>query len=53
MAIAASVIYPGLIAAILQPWKGDLARFLYLGLGPVVLGWLLYWVMDGFKKKNR
>lgn len=53
IAIAASVIYPAIVAAFLQPWKGDLFRFLYIGLGPVVVAWLLYWVLDGFKKKNR
>ena len=53
MAIAASVVYPGLIATLVQPWNGEMARFLYLGLGPVVLGWLLYWIIDGFKKKNK
>jgi uncharacterized membrane protein len=51
MAIAASVIYLALIAAYLQPWQKNQAVFLYIGLGPVALGWLLCWVSMGFKKK--
>lgn len=51
IAVAVSVIYPAIIAAILQPWKGDLVRFLYIGIGPVVLAWLFFWVIKGFKNK--
>ena len=50
IAIAASVIYPVLAAAFFQPWRKDLIMFLYLGAGPVLLGWLLYWVIAGRKK---
>ena len=50
LAIAASVIYPAAAAAFLQPWRKDLILFLYSGLGPVLLGWLLYWVYTGRKK---
>ena len=50
VAIAASVLYPAVTAAFLQPWRNDLILFLYIGLGPVLLGWLLYWVFTGRKK---
>ena len=50
VAIAASVIYPAIVAAFLQPWHKDLILFLYTALGPVILGWLLYWVFTGRKK---
>ncbi len=50
VAIAASVIYPAVAAAFLQPWQKDWILFLYAGLGPVLLGWLLYWVFTGRKK---
>ena len=50
IAMAASVIYPAAAAAFLQPWRKDLILFLYIGLGPVLLGWLLYWVYAGRKK---
>ncbi|MCP4625219.1 MAG: hypothetical protein GY850_17110 [bacterium] len=51
LAIAASAIWPALIAAFMQPWKKDLFPYLYLGLGPVAVIWALYWVYTGFRKK--
>jgi hypothetical protein len=51
LAVAASVIWPALVAALLQPWKQDLSRYLYLGIGPVALIWIIYWVYTGFQKK--
>ena len=50
IAMAVSVIYPAVAAAFLQPWRKDLILFVYIGLGPVLLGWLLYWVFTGRKK---
>ena len=50
MAIAASVIYPAILAAWLQPWRKDPIFFHYAGLGPVFVGWLLYWVLAGRRK---
>jgi len=51
LAVAASVVWPVLIAAFMQPWKQDLFPFLYLGPGPVAAVWLIYWVFTGFKKR--
>ena len=51
LAIAASAIWPALIAAFMQPWKQDLDSYLYLGPGPVAIAWLVYWVLTGFRKK--
>ena len=51
LAIAASVIWPALIAALMQPWKKDLILYLYLGLGPVAIIWIVYWVITGFKRR--
>jgi hypothetical protein len=39
------------VAAFLQPWKQDFSRYLYLGIGPVALIWIIYWVYTGFQKK--
>jgi len=50
VAIAASVIFPTIVAAFLQPWRKDLILFIYAGVGPVLLCWLLYWVLTGRKK---
>jgi hypothetical protein len=51
LAVAASFLWPAVIAALVQPWKGDLILFLYLGLGPVAVVWGSYWVITGFRKK--
>ena len=42
LAIALSVIYPLVMAAVLQPWHGT---------GPVLLAWLLLWVFQGFMRR--
>ena len=51
LAIAVSVLWPAVIAAFLEPWKQDLFRYLYIGLGPVALIWIIFWVLTGFRKK--
>jgi hypothetical protein len=51
LAIALSVIYPLVMAAVLQPWHGTAVGFLYFGLGPVLLAWLLLWVFQGFMRR--
>lgn len=52
LALAASFVYPALVAAFVKPWKGDTIQFVYIGLGPVALLWLLYWVIVGFNKNK-
>ena len=51
LAIAASVLWPALAAAFMQPWKNDLFQFLYIGIGPVAVCWIIYWVFTGFRRK--
>lgn len=51
MAIAVSVIYPALAAAYFQPWRKDPVWFIYIGLGPVALGWLFVWVFRGIRNR--
>lgn len=51
MAIVASLLYLGIAAAFVQPWRRDFLAFVYLGIAPVGLAWLIYWVFIGFKKK--
>ena len=50
VSMAASVIYPVVVAAFLQPWRRDPTLFFYAGAGPVALGWLAYWALSGKKK---
>jgi hypothetical protein len=51
LAIAVSFLWPAVMAAFMQPWGKDLSRYLYLGVGPVALVWVIYWVLTGFRKK--
>ena len=51
IALVASFIYLALAAIFFQPWHQNQIAFLYLGIGPVVLAWLGYWVYLGFNKK--
>ena len=51
LSLAASVIFPLVAAAVLQPWRNDPIPYLYLGVGPVLLCWLLYWVVLGFRRR--
>ena len=52
VAIGVSILWPAVMAAFIQPWKEDLVRFLYIGLGPVALVWIIYWIIEGFKKNK-
>ena len=51
LAIAASLVYPVAAAAVFRPWQVDPVPFAYLGIGPVALGWLLYWVFSGHRRR--
>lgn len=50
VAIAASVVYLALTVAYFRPWQGNYLIFVYVGIGPIILAWLIYWVLSGFKK---
>ena len=50
LALTASVLFPIAVAGFLQPWRKDLILFAYIGLGPVILGWLIYWIKTGRKQ---
>ena len=51
LAIAASVVFPLVVAAVMQPWQNDPVNYLYIGLGPVILAWLLFWVLQGYRRR--
>lgn len=52
MAIAASVLFPLIVAAVVQPWRKDFIVYLYMGIGPVAAGWLIFWVLRGFPGRS-
>lgn len=33
-----------------RPWSGEFLGFALVGLSPVILGWGILWVVNGFKK---
>ena len=52
LAMVISCIWPLLAAGYFQPWQGNLLPFLYIGIGPVVVGWCFYWILAGFRKSG-
>jgi hypothetical protein len=53
LALGVSIVWPAAVAAYMQPWKNDLYTYLYIGVGPVVLVWIIYWVFVGFRNKDQ
>ena len=51
IALSLTVLWPAVVAAFMQPWQKNLSLFLYIALGPVALSWMVYWVMNGFKRR--
>ncbi len=51
LAIAASLLWPAIMAVVFKPWRQDPVIFFYVGLGPVALAWIVFWVMVGFRRK--
>ena len=52
LAIGASIVWPAAVAAYMQPWKNDLYTYLYIGLGPVALIWIIFWIYTGFRSRG-
>lgn len=53
LALVASAVWPAAVAAYIQPWKTDLPLFLYAGLGPVAIGWALWWIRSGYRNSRK
>jgi len=49
LGIAMSAVYLAGAAAWLKPWEEEPIRFLCIGVGPVLAGWLACWVLAGFR----
>ena len=52
LAIAASLFWPTLTAAFIQPWQGKWLTYIYVGLAPVITAWCGWWVMRGYRKRR-
>jgi hypothetical protein len=51
-AIVLSVIWPAACALYLKPWQQAVIPFAVIGIGPVVVGWSLNWIVSGMKSKR-
>ena len=52
LAIVFSLIWPLSVAGYFEPWEKDIFLFLIIGIGPVICGWSLRWVLAGFRKNR-
>lgn len=52
LAIVLSILWPAVWALHIKPWARDLTAFLAWGIGPVIVGWSIKWVLAGFKNKR-
>ena len=52
LAIVLSLLWPLACALYFKPWQHTLIPFAVIGLGPVVVGWSLHWVVAGMKNKR-
>ena len=53
MAILISFLWLAFFALYLKPWNNEWHIFYYVGLGPIVLSWGIFWIFLGFKKNDR
>jgi hypothetical protein len=52
LVIVISVLWPLGFAVYYRLWQGHSTAFYVYGLGPVIIGWCLFWVMTGFTKNK-
>jgi len=52
IAVLASLLWPAIMAILLEPWNGCWVVFFYAAVGPIVLLWGIYWVFSGFRKEK-
>ncbi len=53
LAVVVSILWPLLVIAYIKPWSsGTLDAALTIGIGPVVLGWSIRWIIAGFRKRR-
>ncbi len=53
LAIVVTILWPLGSALFFQPWQNRSPDFYLYGLGPVIVGWCIYWVTAGFVNKKR
>jgi len=53
MGIFISILWLVFFTLYFRPWNNEWNIFIYLGPGPIVLCWGIYWIFQGFRKKGR
>lgn len=53
LAILVSLIWAAFFALYLSPWNHRWDTFFYLGIGPVVLFWGIFWIIQGFRHREK
>lgn len=52
LAIVMSILWPLAWAAYFKPWQHEAIPFTVIGIGPVVVGWSVNWIVAGMKNKR-
>lgn len=52
LAVVLSILWPAAWALYFKPWQHAIIPFSIIGIGPVVVGWSLNWVVAGMKNKH-
>lgn len=52
LAVVLSILWPGCWALYCKPWQQEGVFFAVVGLGPVVIGWSIKWVLAGMRNKR-
>ncbi|MFZ0449777.1 MAG: hypothetical protein WAL98_11100 [Desulfatiglandaceae bacterium] len=53
LALMVSFLWPAILALYLKPWNTHWPPFFYAAVGPVALSWGVFWVVSGFRKKEK
>ncbi|MCP3951428.1 MAG: hypothetical protein GY697_04325 [Desulfobacterales bacterium] len=51
LAVFVSIIWIAFWAVNYEPWQTEWKRFAYIGAGPVLIGWGVFWALKGFRRK--
>jgi hypothetical protein len=52
LAIVVSILWPLACAVYFKPWQHNGIPFTVIGIGPVVVGWSVSWVLAGMRNKQ-
>ncbi len=53
IALVSSLLWLMGAALYFQPWHGKTEKFMLFGIGPVLIGWCITWVIAGFGAREK